>query len=935
MLPEMSRIASLLSGLSDIRKSLHPVPLRKTTLQPKLRISQPGDRYEQEASRIADEIMNTSLQSTISPKFPAVNSHDQIFRKPSHNIDPVGSNATLEAFGVDNMEGAELSPSIRKEMEPKFNLDLGGVRIHTGRKAAEAAKSFAARAFTIGRNIYFGDQEYNPHTTDGKRLLAHELTHVVQQTIGSSDNSRPFGISSSAFETFSNISPDMEGRIARQPSGHIRSESVLDSADATDQKQYNLILLNPANDVESRHEGLTHDQAVELLKPLLDVGFEAFNKNREFVMKDRIKNQRTYESLYATNREIGRHSAKGKRALDGGQIEEAGNEIHGAMAQIVYFDKDVKFHNMTVGVTEQLPLLDRSPAGFNKSHVDLGGEIELDILNYVDGDTSMTYYKVPTVDVAVDLLKQHDMQYVFLMIKAARDNIDAVKKQFGETKGTKIMEQILFDARKAWQEGHNNILGKHGAVDLKYAVEEFNEAVAKIQMFDKGVIDYREKKTADAKFWQTVRDVVKIVIITVAAAASGGSAITIAVVMAGTEAAVQAAEIRAGVRPRFEAGEIILEGAKGAIHVPVITFRNNLVEALVGMGASRNFATKVGAHVAANYVAAKGNANIGGLVNIAAAKLMNQKVDLMTELDKQFLTLDLKHLTIEALALAIHPSGSHGRSSGKGTAQDPIKRSTAAKSRKSSDIESGTLQVRKRQEDYNAKREPSVMVDKEYRKEAIRKGMPVSKERSADVSRTSAGEGKPVSQLESVSAYEELAFRNGQAYEPFRTGYDRDGRGFIGITHKDLYLVRIIPPGAWGYGFFENKIDALKYARAIADSGPAWIKETTALPDFWKAAKPGDPLVEGTKVIDVGIFKVKANTPYKQGGIAPQPESNPSKAGKIYKGGGPQVLFKAKIEQIYSIPVRAEPVPNSLKDKVGSPRKPSVPTPARTESGEP
>jgi hypothetical protein len=128
-------------------------------------------------------------------------------------------------------------------------------------------------------------------------------------------------------------------------------------------------------------------------------------------------------------------------------------------------------------------------------------------------------------------------------------------------------------------------------------------------------------------------------------------------------------------------------------------------------------------------------------------------------------------------------------------------------------------------------------------------------------------------------------------------------------------------------------MDALKYARAIADSGPAWIKDTTALPDFWKPAKIGDPLVEGTKVIQVGIFKVKANTSYKQGGIAPQPEGNPSKAGTIYKGGGPQVFFDTRIEPIYSIPVRAEPVPTSLKDKVDSRRQSSSTSP-RTESGE-
>ncbi len=66
-------------------------------------------------------------------------------------------------------------------MEPRFGRDFGQVRIHTSPTAAEAARSVASRAFTMGRDIVFGAGQFAPHTTSGRELLAHELTHVVQQ----------------------------------------------------------------------------------------------------------------------------------------------------------------------------------------------------------------------------------------------------------------------------------------------------------------------------------------------------------------------------------------------------------------------------------------------------------------------------------------------------------------------------------------------------------------------------------------------------------------------------------------------------------------------------------------------------------------------------------------------------------------------------------
>jgi len=69
-------------------------------------------------------------------------------------------------------------------MEPRFGHDFSQVRVHADGEAANAARAVQARAYTIGRDIVFGDRQYQPTTRDGKRLLAHELTHVVQQRYG-------------------------------------------------------------------------------------------------------------------------------------------------------------------------------------------------------------------------------------------------------------------------------------------------------------------------------------------------------------------------------------------------------------------------------------------------------------------------------------------------------------------------------------------------------------------------------------------------------------------------------------------------------------------------------------------------------------------------------------------------------------------------------
>jgi hypothetical protein len=69
----------------------------------------------------------------------------------------------------------------RAFFEPRFGYDFGSVRVHTGARAAETAQAVQARAFTVGRDVVFGTGQYAPGTSAGRRLLGHELTHVVQQ----------------------------------------------------------------------------------------------------------------------------------------------------------------------------------------------------------------------------------------------------------------------------------------------------------------------------------------------------------------------------------------------------------------------------------------------------------------------------------------------------------------------------------------------------------------------------------------------------------------------------------------------------------------------------------------------------------------------------------------------------------------------------------
>lgn len=167
--------------------------LASPRLQAKLTIGAPHDAYEQEANRVAETVMR---MPTPGPAGIAPDAGGALRRQPGEEeeeerIQPkaeAGRTPTLNA-GVESSlraagAGRPLNDHARSFFEPRFGRNLDDVRVHADATADSLARSINARAFTIDRHTFFRQGEYDPQSLAGRHLLAHELTHVVQQTGG-------------------------------------------------------------------------------------------------------------------------------------------------------------------------------------------------------------------------------------------------------------------------------------------------------------------------------------------------------------------------------------------------------------------------------------------------------------------------------------------------------------------------------------------------------------------------------------------------------------------------------------------------------------------------------------------------------------------------------------------------------------------------------
>jgi len=170
-------------------------------IQTKLTIGQPNDKYEQEADNMADQVMRMSqngpaiqtqcagceAEEKMQPKRIQKMGMDEekmqtkaLMRK-AEGGGGVATQALSNQLSSTKGGGSPLPNSTNGFMSNAFDNDFSNVKVHTDGNAVQMNQGLNARAFTHGSDIYFNKGEYSPNTSDGKRLLAHELTHVVQQ----------------------------------------------------------------------------------------------------------------------------------------------------------------------------------------------------------------------------------------------------------------------------------------------------------------------------------------------------------------------------------------------------------------------------------------------------------------------------------------------------------------------------------------------------------------------------------------------------------------------------------------------------------------------------------------------------------------------------------------------------------------------------------
>jgi hypothetical protein len=230
----------LKAGSTGTTSSRYGHPPVAGAIQTKLAINKPGDEYEREADRVSEQVMRMPdphahrktpghapversrldgaagsglIQRSDSGRPLAEDEQVQAQAQPGAT--PTVSAETASGIQSLRGRGQSLPEQTRSFFEPRFGCDLRNVKIHDDSQAARLADNVGARAFTIGRDVMFGPGEYRPDTAGGMRLMAHELTHVVQQGGTSGGISR--APRESVAETISRMPRETISRVCHDP----------------------------------------------------------------------------------------------------------------------------------------------------------------------------------------------------------------------------------------------------------------------------------------------------------------------------------------------------------------------------------------------------------------------------------------------------------------------------------------------------------------------------------------------------------------------------------------------------------------------------------------------------------------------------------------------------------------------------------------------
>lgn len=173
---------------SEPRQTLHQTPNR-LFVQKKLRVGASHDQYERQADRVSDYVLQNNardkIRSVLSTSPSSVQS-EHLGRATSANSKNDGATVTSTVSPTVSQtlsqSGRPLDDHTKTFFESRFDRDFSNVRVHTDQVAAQSAGDIDARAYTVNNHVVFSKDQFDPNSSKGQRLLAHELTHVVQQS---------------------------------------------------------------------------------------------------------------------------------------------------------------------------------------------------------------------------------------------------------------------------------------------------------------------------------------------------------------------------------------------------------------------------------------------------------------------------------------------------------------------------------------------------------------------------------------------------------------------------------------------------------------------------------------------------------------------------------------------------------------------------------
>jgi Domain of unknown function (DUF4157) len=149
---------------------------KKIGLQRKLTIGASNDPLELEADRVADQVMSAPANSAITHSSPRI----QRFAGQASGRSDMSAPASVDR--VLSSPGRPLDSALQQDMGQRFGHDFSRVRIHTDAEAAASASVLQAQAYTVGNDVVFNANKFAPHSFKGRKLLVHELVHVIQQS---------------------------------------------------------------------------------------------------------------------------------------------------------------------------------------------------------------------------------------------------------------------------------------------------------------------------------------------------------------------------------------------------------------------------------------------------------------------------------------------------------------------------------------------------------------------------------------------------------------------------------------------------------------------------------------------------------------------------------------------------------------------------------